>query len=269
MNVPPKILKHHAQERLNGKSLVPSSPEEPPEPDSEALSVVEPAAAGPAPVSAAQDLEQVSTPLPVLQAFQRFLDAERRRARSRMLALTALALFILVTVGGAGVFMGVMFMDRTRADINDIRRTMTNVEGDAIQLKSKTQITLARLSSEAESLRGEIARDKKERVSEITTQIGAQTKEIDNLTKLAAGMKAENEFLRAELRRLALCLPALSNDVTAVMLELSRLRSAAPAPTIAPAEAEQGKGKTAESIVFLMPVRPGKGSVAWRLPIPE
>ena len=67
------------------------------------------------------DLPASITGLPVLEAFQRFLDAERRRTRNRMMALTALFVLLLIIAGAVSVIVGTRLFRNTQKEIQGVQ----------------------------------------------------------------------------------------------------------------------------------------------------
>ena len=59
------------------------------------------------------DMENVTTEsLPVLQAFQDFLETERKHARRQVMAVTTFFLILFLIVAGAGAFFGYVYIGK-------------------------------------------------------------------------------------------------------------------------------------------------------------
>lgn len=73
--------------------------------------------------------------LPVLEAFQAFLENEQRKARRRMLALTAFAVLLLCAVAGAGFLLVQDQLRQAAANVQDVGKRTDDIAATVDEIK--------------------------------------------------------------------------------------------------------------------------------------
>jgi len=77
--------------------------------------------------------------LPVLEAFQEFLEEERKRSRNRMFVLSAIFTLLLICVIFCGLFIGSVYLGKMK---NEVREVRFNSETEILKLQNETLRTL-------------------------------------------------------------------------------------------------------------------------------
>jgi len=77
--------------------------------------------------------------LPVLEAFQDFLEEERKRSRNRMFVLSAIFTLLLICVIFCGLFIGSVYLSKMK---NELREVRFNSETEILKLQNETLRTL-------------------------------------------------------------------------------------------------------------------------------
>ena len=153
MNAPPKVLRDQLL-RLTGESAgyVPADADAG---GSEAL----PDVAGPLLPSSGQSL-------PVLAAFQQFLEAERERSRKRL--RMAMVWYLIAFIGLAGVllFVGMFFLNRNMRDL-------ARLHGQMETLRTESQSARQSIQADTDRLRGDIV-DERKAMSMLKADLQAQ-----------------------------------------------------------------------------------------------
>jgi uncharacterized protein (DUF3084 family) len=241
-------VKHHVQSRL-------------PVPDSANGDVDIPSSGG---------IVRSPDSLPVLEAFQRFLDVERRKTRKRLLAVAAFSFLLILIAAGAAVVAGMLFAGQVKKDVKGIQDEIHTVKDDTQKYRDDVQKAFSEFTAEAEKFRDEVAREQASSNSELTAQINNYNDELTKLKETFQDLEMENNSLKGELARLSSGFPLLSNDVYRVVQDVLRIRQRAETigPVAAAARAEKKKLPAQDLIIAVTPASTDK-TVAWCLPIPE
>jgi len=206
-------------------------------------------------------MQPASTPvdehesLPVLQAFQQFLDIERKRTRSRMITLTLVLVVLFVLVAGISLTVALTYTRQFTKNFRDMKDQVTTVQQDAEKVNSETRNALTNFENEASRLQRDV-----ESVSQSTTEIKARTESYDAaLTKLREtvnSLAAQNDSLRTDVARLKIAWPS----------EPQPLHYQSIQQTARQQPAQQSDSPS----TLVMPIVPrGKtNAVAWRIPLP-
>ena len=275
MNVPPKTLRNHVRSRnkqttgVNGKEPEirdrihdkPTGIQQ----DS-ALANVNREKSAPAErqrVGRGQDAES----LPVLGAFHKFLETERKRARNRTLTLTVFFLFVVFSIGGLGFFLGTTLFDQVRQDFGDLQQDIEVLKQEAVGARMRTQKSLAEFTGEAKNLREEIAKEQDavaDAQSSISSRMNVYVDQVDKLKETINTVQTENAFLKSEIDELKAWWRALSGVVQPPTPGISGTRMNDHAP-----DATGPEAATRSTIVMSVVPRNLTRAIGWRLPIPE
>jgi septal ring factor EnvC (AmiA/AmiB activator) len=219
------------------------------------------------------DLTKNGESLPVLEAFQKFLDVERRKTRRRIMAVSIVFLVLIAAVGGAAVLVGLMLARQMKQDVKGMRDQVAAVRTETRKCQTDVQNALATFTAETDGLRTEITEAQASKVSELMAKLSAYNDELEKLTATLQAIEEENRLLKGDVVNLKTGFPAFSNDIRRVIQELSKGRSTA-APPVKPAAAAAkpaGKAPTTASPDLIIAVTPAdtEGAVPWCIPIPE
>ena len=225
MNIPPKTLK----QQLADRGL---------ETPQQRVQQANPAAASgrqrnamPANASIPAELagmDSVSTEsLPVLKAFQDFLETERKHARRQVAAVTAFFLILFLIVAGAGAFFGYVYFGQMNQQI-------ASLQGELDRAKTSMR------KETSEILSGLIARtdDLSTRMVDGDTIVRKATSEISQSVSNSISSKlAEIEVIRSEIRD-------LEDENRNLRSDLARLRSAQYQPVTSGADTSMAAAAT-------------------------
>lgn len=197
--------------------------------------------------------------LPVLTAFRQFLDAERRRARNRMIQGAVAFTLVLIAVGVTGVLLGRAYVLRMRAEIRTAREAAekTRVE-TASELqrvstlttnlyvaKSATESELRKVAAATTGLQLELTNQLQNAQTGLTTQVDAHRRELEHLSDMISSLQIENATLINTMRLMAdresapppeaAPEPAASSDTNVPAIAGPLAAEASPKPEAAPA----------------------------------
>lgn len=207
-----------------------------------------------------------SEPLPVLEAFQDFLEAERRKTQKRMVALTLFFVAVAIFITAIAVSLGMILFGRVKSDFVQLQGVVASDRQRAAVALTNTQQTLYRFREESSELRGQLAAEAA-RVAEVKTDLAvrsaASQSNFESLRTQLSSLQEQNALLHETLDRVEMGLPMLSGDVSAALNEIARLRGAlreSPIPAFGPMH---------NDTLTLSVSPPGSESaLAWRMPIP-
>lgn len=249
-NIPPKIVKHHVESRLPTR-----------DPGNDAVDM--PSSGG---------IEKSLESLPVLEAFQSFLEAERKKTRRRIMAVSVFFLLLILVASGAAVVAGMRLAGQVKKDVNGMRDEVSAVRGEAQKYQKDVQQALSTFTAEAEKLREEVKKQSASENSELTSQVSTYNEELDKLKTTLQTVENENSALKGDLTKLQTGFPAFSNDIHRVIQDLLQRGRRQPPAAVGPvAVAKPVKKALAgpqDLIIALTPVN-SKSTVAWCIPIPE
>lgn len=234
-------------------------------------------------------IEKPPKSLPVLAAFQEFLDDERKRSRNRMLILSGFFLIIIISVVTCGTLVGMLVYKDVQADYSRMQSDVLQLEKDANEgklrltkdltyLKSSTEHTLDTYASRQKEAIGEAmaaarteAQQHQERVIEqVRTEMAKTPADVE---KALAGVKdvvqtleSENTKLKKEIEKLKSGLPTIDAKLQTAM---ARIQNLSGRPQLLPVEVPPRAAMPVDTVSFS--IQPGNRTerFSWRLPIPE
>ena len=172
-----------------------AAPTPPPLPDFAAHAVVRRQGVGIEPADAES--------MPVLEAFQQFLDTERRRSRNRMLILSAVFSVVLLIVIAGGVAAALSYMRPVQAGLAELQQGINGSERRASRAARRVDQAVEQLTLRERHLREEMGRDKQS-IAEAQTSIRQQTDtlqaEMARTRDILRQLQQDNLRLREELR---------------------------------------------------------------------
>ena len=216
------------------------------------------------PVSQTPSLQRSVKGMPVLEAFQRFLEVERRRARNRMIFLTAIFVIILLVAGAASVFIGNGVYREMRAEVKDVRWQLSHVRGNAQQFSETAALTMRELSTSAterDVALTKLAAANHSRMQVYDDSLGFMRNKMEELEE-------RNASLLEELDGVYDVLPELSTDLREIVGMIQDMKPIAPEPehTVEP---ERARFRSYQTLTMMIQPEGIETAVPWRLPIPE
>ncbi len=225
-----------------------------------------------------ETLRRNADSLPVLAAFQEFLEIERRRTRGRMLTLTLLFLLVLFAGGGIAGFLGLSYYRQTKqqtqavkTELADLRNQVTtgtfglapfsNLLTRASHLQSAVDEGMSILASEQDGLAMRVE-GLNTNVANLHSTIARLQDENDQITRQMEARVSQWQSITGEVDRLMALLaqasPALSPGTPA-----SRI----PAPSSWEAPAPVATESRNLSLVLAIIPEGSTRAVDWRIPL--
>jgi len=212
-------------------------------------------------------LQRAPGSLPVLEAFQDFLETERQKARRRLFSLVAVFTVILLAIVATGILFGFYSQGRISSALASMRRDVTVMKHHAKNQTDGTLRSLVAVQSNNDRLARDIARER-DAIKDIRARIDDQgqvsLEDIVGVRTSLAQLQQENDALRRSL-------DSVFADWSSVTGMLTR---ASIAPYNEPVGPRRDLLPTYPSLphttIAMTIVRAGEvDPVAWRLPIPE
>lgn len=133
--------------------------------------------------------------LPVLEAFQEFLEEERKRSRNRMLILSAVFTLLLLCVIFFGLFIGAVYLNRMKSELNQVKH---NSETELLRIQNETLRAMS--------------------------QSGAAPMPILNNSGMSEGQKAQVALMMQESQK----------EIAALQAKIEELQKKSPAESVGP-----------------------------------
>jgi uncharacterized membrane protein YgaE (UPF0421/DUF939 family) len=195
------------------------------------------------------------TGLPVLESFQRFLDAERRRTRNRMMALTALFVVLLIVVGGVSALVGTSMFRKAHNEIEDVQEDVLAIKGETRGIRTETKSMIQNAAVSLAKKQSALAKQSQARLRKYDVELGRMESQV-------SALKARNSVLGDELNTVREILPSLSTDLRLVVNLMEDMRPMEP-------ELVEPLLSTPETISMRITPAGIDQEIPWRLPIPE
>lgn len=197
--------------------------------------------------------------LPVLEAFQQFLEAERHRTRNRMLMLTGFFVVLLLLILGGTLFTGMLLFQRVDRDVSAVREDLRDVRTQNHQAQGRSREAVADLARQADRLKASLV-DERTRIADVSSRFD-QREAV--LQETLAEMREVLDMLQVENS-------SLKQDLGELEGKWSRLAAAELSAPQQPATATTQVARTAGKSFLLSLNVPGTTNpVTWHLPIPE
>ncbi len=227
-----------------------------------------------------ETLRRNADSLPVLAAFQEFLDVERRRNRGRMLALTFMFLAILLAIGGIGGLLGWTTYRKAHAKTQVLQAGLTALR-EEVNASYGTFGALSNIASRASVLEQTFDKEMAALAIEqdgLSVQLAGMNTNLAGLHTTLARLQTENAELNYRVEQSAAEWHMMTGQVDRIMALLAQARPTAPAsqPPV-----ERPDGDTLPGVVALSPAPPPRESlvlaiipkdevraVDWRIPLP-
>ncbi|MBN2301480.1 MAG: hypothetical protein JXN60_03080 [Lentisphaerae bacterium] len=214
-----------------------------------------------------RDIQIGKGSLPVLEAFQEFLDNERKRMRNRLLCLAGFFLLLFIAMSAISLLVGKALVDKARSDFSDFQADVKEIEQKTIGLNVETKKLISQLEKESQELRVNVDVSR----TDLNNQLEKYNSQIELLDKMINDLKNENETLRKELETTESQIPEISENVRVAMekIESIRAKSVQQPKRIEPEKNTTTATTTVKPSMMLSIVPMGhENAVSWRLPLP-
>lgn len=272
MNIPPKSLKHRIP-RTRSESRDPGDPSSSTLRPDVLLKSLE-ASRGSIPSlrsssSEIADIGDVSAEsLPVLKAFQEFIETERRHARRQVMVVTTFFLMLFVLVTGAGAFFGYVFFSQMNTDMAILRSELASAN---TRVRKDTADMISTLAERTDSLPNSsdmIKNASLEISNTFSTALSARQAEMDQIRSALKAVQLQNNELRTMFTDLALPDPSVSTSKT--MADSGILPTSGETAQIATSKASNLQENESPHPLEIAILAPGANEpVKWRIPISE
>lgn len=145
--------------------------------------------------------------LPVLAAFQEFLELERRRTRNNVIALSLFFTFVLFASILSAYFVGSSLIRQMKIDFNGLQTDIRTTQSD-------TSSTLAKIKKDSEKLNNRIESQGEKMAVDLNKGLSGQMAEISSVKKTTGELQEENEKLRKELEDIRQALVAMTSKTS-------------------------------------------------------
>lgn len=169
------------------------------------------------------DLQKSPDSLPVLEAFQDFLDSEQRRMHKRIVALSVIFSIVTLSLIAAGVAAAYYIVNPLKSEVNTFRSAISSLEQTATSTKQDNVTIVTSLNRMIEHERA-INRDT---ASEIATQVTSYGDNLIEVKDLITKLQSENDALKSQLGSINKDLPDVTYKVAAIMNEIDKMRAPA------------------------------------------
>jgi len=287
MNLPPRILKQRLIYRdpvVDSEPLTQATPERekgterkstsasslkfqnvpmaPQEHESESLPVE----------SGSREIQKPFDSLPVLQAFQDFLDLERAKMRKRLVILSVSYVLLLMAIIAGGLFGGMVIIkrfngniDKVKGDFQLIQTDIAKLQSQSLKVRADTDTLAARLSAEAVRIRSDLGSSTDDSKNRIQAQVTTQDDKLAKMNELILALQKENASLRNGLAVMQTKWVSVTNGLLTSLAEVKALKSQSLKETVSSPRV------AAISSSISIPITPyGQNQpVDFRIPIPE
>ena len=216
--------------------------------------------------------------LPVLEAFQRFLDAEREQARRRMFIMAASFSAVLIVLVAAGISYSLSMIRPVRQDFRTLNSNVHIAEKNRERSENRLSSEIDRLHQDGKTIKERLANDK-QALAETRADIRIKTQTLEyqltDTKKTLTELRQQNMQLREQIA-------AVKNDVPALALEMKTMLAKikdSNTPQIVPEQEKEPRIAAPEPHPMLMrstgaismTILPAGSHepIPWRLPIPE
>lgn len=202
--------------------------------------------------------------LPILSAFQEFLDNERERTRKRLIVMSVSYLLALILILAVSFTGGMIMLKSLRKDFQNMQTELGRLQSLSLKAKTDAETLSERLSKETIKIRTELGSSADETAGKLQTRVTAYDEKLTIMEKQVQALMTENVILKENLTSLQAGWLGLTNRMlsssgkTDTTLSQSQL-SNTPA------------GKPGTLSIMVMSMKPAglDHSMEWRIPIPE
>lgn len=216
--------------------------------------------------------------LPVLEAFQRFLDAEREQARRRMFIMAASFSAVLIVLVAAGIYYSLSMIRPVRQDFRTLNSNVHIAEKNRERSENRLSSVIDRLHQDGKTIKERLANDK-QALAETRADIRIKTQTLEyqltDTKKTLTELRQQNRQLREQIAEVKNDVPALALEMKTVLEKIkdSNTPQALPEPEVKSAIAEpktplMHRPSTGAISMTILPAGSHE-PIPWRLPIPE
>jgi hypothetical protein len=158
-------------------------------------------------------LDAPARPMPVLQAFRDFLEAERRRARRKFAILASFFCVVLAVVVIGGLVMVRIYARKIDGDVGALRSALDRSRAETAAVRADADTRIAALRNEAEASRKALTntlnsalKGTRNSIDEVrtgmSTTIAGQSADLKDLMSVLTLLQEQNVSLRDQIGEL-------------------------------------------------------------------
>ncbi len=228
-----------------------------------------------------ETLRRNADSLPVLAAFQEFLDVERRRSRRRMIAVTFFFLIVLLAIGGMGGLVGLTYYRKTHEQTQAVQAGLHALQSE-VDASRGAFGALSNIAFRATTLEETFDREMATLAMEqdgLSVQLEGMNTNLAGLHSTIARLRNENAQLNYRMEQNAAEWQMMTGQVDHIMVLLNQIHSPAllttapadhePNVVVPPEVARSPAPRTRESIVLAIIPKDDVRAVDWRVPLPS
>ena len=217
----------------------------------------------------ADDPSLSSESLPVLNAFRKFLDAERRRARQRILWTTLIFAVVLAGALAAIVYLGRSHVDELKSDIRFANQNTAEFKKELADQAVADAEFKKRMADTASGLKHDVGRSFVAAQSNLTSQMSARDAEIERMRDTISSLQIENAMLVGQVKDVIKKTEQMQAEASPAATAEAEPAATEPAVPAAPPELEPEPTNSLPEPRADAPVvfgRPGGKAIQFRLP---
>jgi hypothetical protein len=154
--------------------------------------------------------------LPVLSAFQEFLDHERERTRKRMIVLSISYLLALVIIVSVSMIGGMIMLKRLKGDFLNIQKEVTKLQTLSLKTRTDADTLAKRISTETTRIRTEIGSSTDEVKTKLLNQVNSHDDKLDKMDQLVQSLQKDNTLLKDNLTSMQARWMTLTTSLTRI-----------------------------------------------------
>lgn len=222
------------------------------------------------------DLTTSPGSLPVLEAFQEFLDTERKRMKHRIMIMSTSIVSIMLALGTVVILINRASTRQFKNDLESALADATSAKNLVDDLRRNTTRTIADLSSKSER-QNEALSTQMENIEEdrakLTSQLDTYKDKMATLDRTIQSLKEENGDLMQQLQDTQDQLPELTSGLAKAMEQIEELRTTSPAiasvrRTTPARTVRQERRSSRPSMRLILQPLGRHEEISWRLPLP-
>ncbi|OGV57662.1 MAG: hypothetical protein A2283_02980 [Lentisphaerae bacterium RIFOXYA12_FULL_48_11] len=147
-------------------------------------------------------LDKTLDNLPVLSAFQDFLENEREIMRKRILIMSISYLFLLLLIVGVSITGGMFMLKNLRKDFQNIQAEVKKLQSISMKAKTDSETLSERLAQETVKIRTEMGSSSEESADKFKTRVTVYDEKLSKMEQQVQSLMSENAMLKENLTSL-------------------------------------------------------------------
>ena len=203
--------------------------------------------------------------LPVLSAFQDFLENERDRMRKQLIVMSVSYLFILIIVVAVSLSGGIIMLKSLRKDFQNMETEVNKLQALSMKAKTDAETLSERLSKETIKIRTEMGSSSEETSGKLKARVITYDDKLARMEKQVQLLTSENLLLKENLTSLQAGWLGFTNQMFSSVgkIEIGRIQQQKGSNLT-----DNTQERISTMVMSMKPVGIDR-SMEWRIPIPE